>query len=230
VASIDQPLKPETKSGDRTISQLLNLLAAIDTIIEQPEAGATRPVYDQLNLAMAVRAAAENFHRYWDLRLGLAVAPGGQKEHWTRIKALSRRLGLMWQDEYDTLKPVAELRDQLQLQIYAAIQSPLRWTHGEPSDDEKLITFDAFAQAVNRRITELATRRLWEEQVGEWQKAYNLRGAGSTFVRARVIAEDVYDRAAPVPEPVPTPDRNRFWHDVISVIRDAAEETGVELA
>lgn len=34
---------------------------------------------------------------------------------WTRVKALTRRLAEGWDDEYDTLKPVADLRFELQL-------------------------------------------------------------------------------------------------------------------
>lgn len=229
VGSIQAPLNPAKKAGTRTIEQFRRLLGAIDSIVEQPEPGVMVPVYDRLNLAMAVRAATENFHRAWDLRLGLAVAPGTQKEHWSRIKALSRRLAALRQDEYDNLKPVAELRNQLQLQIYTAIQNPIRWEQREPDDDAKQLAFDGFAQAVNRRITELVTRRLWEDRMGEWREAYALSGRGSTFVRARVIAEDVYERAAPVPEPIPSPDRNRFWREVTEVLGQAAEEVGVAL-
>src|SRR5262249_10225776 len=106
VGSIHEPLNPAKKAGARTIAQLTELVEAVEHIVEQPEPGAARPVYDRLNLAMAVRAATENFHRAWDLRLGLAVAPSTQKEHWSRIKALTRRLAALRQDEYDNLKPV----------------------------------------------------------------------------------------------------------------------------
>jgi hypothetical protein len=229
VGSIQRSLDAEKKSGVRTVTQLTNLVEAIENIVEQPARGVSHPVYDRLNLAMAVRAATENFHRSWDIRLGLTVASGTQKEHWSRIKALTRRLAALRQDEYDNLRPVAELRNQLQRQIYTAIQNPVRWDPDEPDDDEKQTAFDAFAQAVNRGITDLVTRRLWEDKMSKWQEAYGLSGRGSTFVRARVIAEDVYDQAAPVPEPIPSNDRNRFWRDVIDVLVVAAEETGVEL-
>ena len=35
--------------------------------------------------------------------LGLELNPDAPKEHWTRIKALSRRLAEGWSDEYDNL-------------------------------------------------------------------------------------------------------------------------------
>jgi len=63
----------------------------------------------------------------------------------------------------------------------------------------------------------------------EWRKAYTQRGRGSTFVRASIIAEDVYEKAAPIPELIPSPDRNQFLHEVIRIVDEAAQETGAEL-
>jgi hypothetical protein len=73
-----------------------------------------RPVYDRANLVLAVREAAESFHELWQGRLGLAFNPLVPKEHWTRIKALYRRCAEAWDDEYDRLRPVAELRRELE--------------------------------------------------------------------------------------------------------------------
>lgn len=58
VGGIDNQLDVSKKAGRRTIEQLHGLLHAIDTIIERPEGTETRPVYDRLNLVLAVREAA----------------------------------------------------------------------------------------------------------------------------------------------------------------------------
>lgn len=63
-----------------------------------------------MNLSLAVTEAAKNFHTTWRGLLGLDFNPTAPKEHWTRVKALSRRLAEGWADEYDNLKPVADLR------------------------------------------------------------------------------------------------------------------------
>jgi hypothetical protein len=226
VGGIQERLKPSKK---RTISQLSSLLVAIDTIGEQPAMVEARPVYDRMNLVLAVRAATENFHDAWLPRLGLTVKAGVQKEHWARVKALTRRLASHWQDEYANLRPVANLYKQLQDRISAQVQNPVGWEGVQPSEAEQQQVFDRFSNEVHRRLIDLATRRLWDERIEEWQEAYNLRGRGSTFVRAEMIAEDVYRRAAPIPEVVPSPDRNRFLHEVIEAVEEAAGETGVVL-
>ena len=58
--------------------------------------------------------------------------PDAPKEHWTRVKALSRRLADGWSDQYDSLQPVADLRNQLQVQVYLMLQRPVRWEGGPP--------------------------------------------------------------------------------------------------
>jgi hypothetical protein len=76
----------------------------------------------------------------------------------------------------------------------------------------------------------LASDRIWAARLAVWQEAYNLRGTGSTFIRARLIADDVYDRAAPVPTATPSLDRNEFLHEIIRVVGEATEEVGAELS
>ena len=108
LADIHEPLSGATLSGRRTLSQIRKLLDAIDAVIEPPEQTEARPVYDRMNLVLAIRAAADAFHKAWQPRLGLNFRVGFTKEHWTRVKALSRRLATGWADEYDTLRPIAD--------------------------------------------------------------------------------------------------------------------------
>ena len=229
VGSIDGELESTSKQHQRSIDQLLQLLAAVTAVRELPELVAARPVYDRVNLVLAVKNATEKFHEDWALRLGLRSKPGVSKEHWTRVKALSRRLALGWADEYDTLKPVADLHRNLQNDIYVYIQSPLKWDGPEPNDDEKQSIFDRLAEAISSRALDLVTRRLRQERADEWQQAYNCRGKGSSFDRALIIDADIYDRAAPVPDVAPSPDRNAFLHEVIAVVNEAASVMEVQL-
>jgi len=60
--------------------------------------------------------------------------------------------------------------------------------------------------------------------MGQWQNAYDKRGTGSTFVRARIIEEEIYQPAAPVPDVTPSPDRNQFLRDVVTEVEAAAEQ------
>lgn len=150
----------------------------------------------------------------------------GPKEHWTRVKALSRRLAEGWSDEYDNLKPVTDMRYQLQMQVYLMLQRPERWSVGEPSDDEKVATLDALSNAVTTRLVELTKRRLSDEVRAGWQEAYLQKGKGSTFDRARIIANEVYDRGAPIPTVTASPDQNRFMRDVAGAVDEVVAEFG----
>ena len=226
LANIHEPLRAGTTSGRRTISQIRKLLDAIDTVIEQPEPAEARPVYDRMNLVLAIRAAADAFHEAWRPRLGLELKPGFAKEHWTRVKALSRRLATGMRDDYDTLRPIADLRKELVEGIYLFVQKPLRWKGPDPADDQKQACFDAFADNLSPRLLEVCTRRVWRERAAQWQDAYDKHGTGSTFVRARIIGDEIYEAAAPVPDVTPSPDRNQFLRQVITEVEKAADETG----
>jgi hypothetical protein len=187
------------------------------------------PWYDRVNLVLAVKDAAEKFQEDWLVRLGYRVRPGSSKEHWTRVKALTRRLAEGWADEYDTLRPVADLFRSLQDDIYVFIQSPVKWEGPEPKDEEKQAIFDRFAQVISKKALDLASRRLREDHVSQWQDAYTRRGAGSTYQRAAIIKDDIYERAAPIPDVAPSLDRNQFLHDVIALVEEAAKEASVVL-
>ena len=229
LGGIHEPLIQTDAAGKRTISQLHKLLGSIDTVVERPEPAVAHPVYDRMNLVLAIREAAAAFHEAWRPLLGLASRPGFAKEHWTRVKALSRRLGEKWDDEYDTLRPVADLSKELKERIYVFVQDPLRWDGPEPTEDQKQDTFNAFADKLGPRLLEICTRRVWNEHSVQWQDAYYKRGTGSTFVRAQIIGDEIYGPAAPVPDATPSPDRNRFLREVVKEVEQAANEANAVL-
>jgi len=121
---------------------------------------------------------------------------------------------------------VTTLRKELVERIYVFVQRPVGWEGPEPAEDQKPAYFDAFADNLSRRLLELCTRRMWHERAAQWQDAYVKHGTGSTFVRARIIGDDIYEPAAPVPDVTPSPDRNQFLRDVIAEVEEAARETG----
>ena len=229
VGGIQNTLTPDKQSGKRTINQLDALIETLSTDPERQEAALGRPVYDRMNLSLAVTAAAQDFHAKWRGLLGLSVNPAAPKEHWARVKALSRRLAEGWNDEYDDLKPVADLRYALQRQVLLMLQQPLRWDGGEPVDVDKQVVIDSICIAVTQRLLALTKNRIAEETKPAWQDAYARRGPGSTFVRAQIIARDVCDRGAPVPGVAASPDQNRFLHSVADLISEVAEETALTL-
>lgn len=229
VGGIHEPLNRKKKVGARSVAQFNGLINLLSNPAAATDAGPSRPVFDRMNLSLAVTEAAKNFHRRWRGLLGLDVNPDAPKEHWTRVKALSRRLADGQTDEYDDLKPVADLRNALQRQIYLMLQQPVRWQGGEPNDDERQAIIDEVQNAVTKKLMDLTRQRLKEDVRTGWLDAYALRGHGSTFERARLIAHEVYDKGAPIPTVSASPDRNAFMNDVATLVSEVADEFDVVL-
>lgn len=229
VGGIHEQLSPKKKVGARSIQQFEGLVHVLSNPEAAVDAGLSRPVFDRMNLSLAVTEAAKNFHTRWRGLLGLDVNPDAPKEHWTRVKALSRRLADGRTDEYESLKPVADLRNALQRQVYLMLQQPVRWEGGDPSDDERQAIIDEVQNAVTKKLMHLTRQRLKEDVRLGWQEAYVQRGLGSTFDRARIIANEVYDKGAPIPTVSASPDRNSFMNDVASLVAEVAEEFDVVL-
>lgn len=229
LGGIHEPLRQDASSGRRAMSQLRKLLDCVYAAAEPPAVPAACPVYDRMNLVLAIRSAAAAFHEAWRPLLGLEFKSGFAKEHWTRVKALSRRLGTGMADEYDTLRPVADLRKELAERIYVFVQNPLRWDGPRLTEDEMQVCFDAFADNLGQRLLDVCTRRVWDERAVQWEEAYYKRGTGSTFVRAHIIGDEIYTPAAPVPDTTPSPDRNQFLREVVAEAEQAADDTNVVL-
>ena len=98
-----------------------------------------------------------------------------------------------------------------------------------PSAADKQSIFDAIAEDLSRRLLDLASRRVKSERLSDWRSAYDESGPRSTVRRAKLIAERVFDLAAPVPDVTPSPDRNAFLQDVAAVTRESVELVGATL-
>lgn len=221
--------KVDEEADALTVGEFRRLLVALQSSGDRPTLAETRPVYDRTNLVVAVRDAVQGFHDHWDAILGRSSSPDVDKEHWATIKALSRRFAVLNRDEYRHLHPVADLQAWLQDQAWLMLQSPVEWTKGEPSVDERQALYDEFANRLSERMLDLAHERLFSQRNNEWIDAYLRSGRGSTFERARIIAENIYSSAAPVPQATPAPHQNEFLHQIIEIVRATAAEMEIEL-
>lgn len=178
-----------------------------------------------MNLSLAVSAAARNFHTRWRGLLGLAYNADAPRQHWTRVKALARRLGEGWGvDEYDSLKPVADLRTALQVQIFLMLQRPVRWDGGDPTEEERQAVIDEISSAVTGKLYALTGQRLKDDVQNAWLDAYRQRGPKSTFARAHIINTEVFGRGAPIPTVAASPDQNDFLKAVAHILAEVANE------
>lgn len=210
-----------------TLAELERLLTAADSMIAPAGPIEYKPVYDVANLVLAVQKATQEFHERWKGILGMGSGAGVAPEHWSRVKALARRLGLFHLDEYDTLRPVADLIRLLQSQVSRFLTNPLDWDPSTPPQDseERQVAIDTIKKQVFTRFHELARRRILEERVKEWVQAYEHRGAGSTRVRAREMVM-LYEEAAPVPNEMPGPEANEFLFELRELIAASVQAGG----
>ena len=219
---LDQP------SGDLPkgfVGELDRLLRFFENSIKPAETTDLQPKYDMSGLPFAVQEAADDFNKRWAGVLGLGSGYGHKREHWTRIKALTRRFALQWDVEYDTLQPVADLVKRLEESILRFLEKPLDWSRRPKDEDEAEGVLSEIRQEVSAALHELAKKRISAEHIGEWVEAYKRRGTGSTFVRAREVM-NIYDAAAPIPGTVVDRIAAGFLQDVRQIVRPAIEDNG----
>ena len=190
------PVRPR-RYMQNTLTDLVAVCGNAKNRPPQPEAHPSYeyPVYDPTEIAVAVQRAVSRFQEPWLARLGLRAHKIYEKEHWARVKALNRRIATGLADEYGKLKPVADLVDCLMMSLSGFLDEPI--VRRNPLGEEQgRRVIDKIKQGVSRELHGLAFHRLVEQHIKEWRNAYELRGKGSTFVRARRI-HGIYDEAAP---------------------------------
>ncbi|UNN05181.1 hypothetical protein [Rhodococcus opacus] len=225
LSRIDKPLDASDREGLFTIRSFRKLLDVIEKTGERPDLGPARPIYRKAELRQAVVAAVEKFHHRWDAILGLKPSRAVAREHWTRIKALNKRFAEGGADQYDTLRPSAELREFVKEELYRQLESPRDWNGHRPDDAEHTAIVNQLAQGVARGLNAPISGRLSTAAQPEWERSYDLYGSGSTRLRADHIAHDIFDRF--VPEAAS--DDNSFVADLLTVVEAAAAEVDASL-
>jgi RES domain-containing protein len=109
------------------------------------------------------------------------------------------------------------------------LQSPTGWDGPEPAADDQQRLFDAIAEDLDRRLLELAARRLKSERLTDWRDAYNESGPGATFRRAQHIADQVHALGAPLPGAMASPGRNLLLKEVAAAMQATLESAGARL-
>jgi hypothetical protein len=179
-----------------------------------------RPRYDLANLVIGATTATQHFHEMWDSRL-----PG---EHWTVVKALTRRLGYLGEDQYKDLKPLADLIRTISEQARKFIGSPRDWTPANPSEEERQNAVDAVAREFFSRLQVFVEQRLWMNRIKQWQAAFDKRGPGSGLTR-KTDVRLIHGSAAPMLGVAAVPDASEFLDAIRKLFHDAATVAGAEV-
>ena len=204
-------------------SQLGDLMSLMQQAAVPSELVEIGPIYTTEGLESVFRDAVEGFIEPWRGRLGLQYHDSIEKEHWTRVKALSRRFGNAWSNEYDDLRPVADLVARLQENISLWLDNPAGWTREPQGEEERDGALDAVRKGVFTALHDLAEDRLSDEHRSDWQTAYGHVGRGSSFRRADEI-ERIYKEAAPAISSAMSGTTREFLHGLYEIVREAVEE------
>jgi hypothetical protein len=169
-----------------TQDELRRMLAAIEAIeIPTPPDG-LQPTYNENELFSFIRKVIENFRARWKALMAIGTFRGVSPEHWSRIKALSRRVGERGEEEYDYLKPVADLMKETTEQVRKFLEErPVRWTPSDYGSEEmRQAAIDAIFREFHQRLHGYIRSRMIVTPRADWMTALNRAGPGSAKVRA----------------------------------------------
>jgi energy-coupling factor transporter ATP-binding protein EcfA2 len=203
IASLEQLLKEssffffkmQAKMVPASSSQLTELIDHIFSMNdpEDDQVPKAELQYHFLNLSMSIQNAIKEFHEKWDAILGLGRTNGIKAEHWTRVRALSKRLALLNHHSYDTLKPISDFIELLQDHLAQFITKPKKC---EPEEIKDIVT-EKIKQEVYSQLHQIAPKILLADNKQQWKVAFNYTGRGSATLRAKDIQE-IYQGAAPI--------------------------------
>ncbi len=158
LGGLDQPSKRLPKG---VVVELDRMLSFCAQAIEPPPEPQAHPVYNPDGLVLALQGASRSFRRPWTARLGLGPHESVHKEHWTRIKALNRRIAGELNNEYDTLRPVADLVARLIEEVSKFLDNPTAWEPRQPTEEEAEAAISEVRQQVYTGSTLWPSGVLW---------------------------------------------------------------------
>ena len=222
VSSIQDPIK---ESARLTRSELNGLVVAIQKSIIPPAPTSVTPVYDVTNLILCIPQAMAEFREPWRARLRLPSSSNVSPEHWTRIKALSRRFAELGEIEYSSMRPVADFIARLMENISVFIATPIKWEPANAPEEMKRQVANEIAIQIFSDLHGLGTQRLFSDRVKDWTAAYSHRGPGSTNDRSNDI-DAIYREAAPIPGQAGNETASKFVAELNLMVKTAVQKSG----
>lgn len=223
MGNIDKDLNEPGKSRKYgfAIDEIKKLIDSLETIIYEPVSPNTIfPHYDISTLILKIQAAAIDFHKKWEGHLyGSALIP---KEHFSRIKALTKRLGGA-DSQYDYLRPVSDFWNVIVSHVSSFLSTPDSWTPTNPSETDKSNSIDIIRQILSDKMLSYAKLNLKNNRINDWQAAYNYRGYGSSYDRASKIRA-IYSNVVRIPEEKVTRETKQFLQEVMGLVISAIED------
>ena len=123
---------------------------------------------------------------------------------------------------------MADLIKMLSERLAAFMSKPREWRPSTAAREAQEAAIDAVARETYSRLHTMLKDRLFHDRLAAWGRAFDHRGPGSTFVRARDI-RGIYENAAAIPGETPDPEASEFLDVVRDMFRQAAEAAGAEV-
>ena len=224
-AGIHEPVEKRTEWKPLNVSEFTRFLALCREVITAPPGARVAPIYDSANLVLCVERATAKFQQAWQGRLGIVHRSDERPEHWTRIRALARRLGLWGQNEYSSLKPVADLGREITEAVADFIANPREWEPPLAAEEDRARAAELVRREMSTRVQEFVESRLRVDRTVQWQDAYEFSGTGSGYQRSLKIWT-IYQETAPVPTNVPSRDSTKLLDLIRSIFLDAVSAAG----
>lgn len=187
--------------------------------------------YEALKLYYYIKEATQEFRAIWAEKTGYSSITN-KTEHWSRIRALARRLGVLGQENYCELQPLSDFVSIVQEKINMFINQP---DNTKPAIASEEVTDELkriIKRTIGRDFRGINQRRMWTEDrpLGGWRNAYNEMGTGSRKRRARII-ENIFDEAAPYLSDIPnlTEEQSEYLSEIIQLVERVLNENGCKL-
>lgn len=229
--NLDKDIKGSTQNQFEKLFAEISSLASKNTRKEEVELH-----YDVVLLYSYLQEATKVFRSNWKQILGVPYK-SSKTEHWTRIKALSRRLYEYGMDNYNyELMPIADLLSAITSQLNIFLSKPLQCFPEDAPNEVKEEVINSIKSCIYDRMHLFARNSIWKNTIPmkKWETAYLYRGTESTSWRAYEI-DEIFDIGAPIlnnysPNMRMKQEEKAFIEGVIAIIKSAIEKEGGKLS
>ncbi len=189
--------------------------------------------YDAMTLFLHVQTGIENFRNFWGEKIGYPFK-SVKTLHWSKIRALTRRLGYTGEDSYgDELAPLADFSDAISAQMNIFMNRPVCVIPEIVKEEVKVMFINEVKREISDKMLGFVKKEMWmqQEQLQRWKDAYNFCGTGSSFQRASKINE-IFDFAAPKMSLLSynmTAEQKRYINSIFEIVEGTLKEFGCTL-
>lgn len=154
--------------------------------------------YDAMTLYTHLQIAIKKYRTNWGQIIGYP-SKSSKTEHWSRIKALTRRLAYYNLPDYNNeLMPLSDFAQAVREQINIFLNKPLSIDPEETDMEVKVALINLIKGDINAKLAEFIRIQMWQDpiQMKRWEEAYCYRERYSTYYRS-VKVNEILELAAP---------------------------------